>query len=53
MVSQSNENDAPECTCESMAGRFGAHRSECPWQIAFEEQLAREIRDIPPERGQS
>lgn len=36
------ENDAPECNCDSMGGRFGAHRPECPWQIAFEAQLAAE-----------
>jgi hypothetical protein len=32
------------CTCESMGGRYGAHRSACPWQQAFEEQLAAEER---------
>jgi hypothetical protein len=30
------------CTCESMGGRYGAHRSACPWQQAFEAQLAAE-----------
>lgn len=30
------------CDCESMGGRFGAHRPECPWQVAFEAQLADE-----------
>lgn len=36
-----------ECNCESMGGRFGAHRPECPWQVAFEEQLAAEVEDAP------
>jgi hypothetical protein len=36
---------SPECNCESMGGRFGAHRPECPWQVAFDEQLATELRE--------
>lgn len=36
------ESDVPACDCESMGGRFGSHRPECPWQVAFEAQLAAE-----------
>jgi hypothetical protein len=28
-----------------MGGRFGAHRPECPWQVAFDEQLATQLRE--------
>lgn len=40
--------DVPACDCESMGGRFGSHRPECPWQIAFEAQLVAEKDADPP-----
>ena len=42
----SAENGLHECACDSMGGRFGAHRPECPWQVAYEAQLAAE-KDAP------
>jgi hypothetical protein len=33
------------CTCESMGGRFGGHRDECPWQVAYQAQAAAEMAD--------
>jgi hypothetical protein len=36
------ENGLPECNCDSMGGRFGSHRPECPWQVAYEAQLIAE-----------
>jgi hypothetical protein len=42
MSEHSAEKDVPECDCESLGGRFGAHRAECPWQVAYEAQLAAE-----------
>ena len=31
------------CDCESMGGRFGGHREECPWQVALQAQAAVEM----------
>lgn len=41
-----------ECNCESMGGRFGAHRPQCPWQVAFEEEARREQEHLVGEIAQ-
>lgn len=45
-MTQPAENGLPACDCDSMGGRFGAHQPECPWQVAYEAQLAAE-NDTP------